>query len=235
MELNKEDFFKTKWDQSEWTLEQKIKWQQKCFELGFSWGFTEAGDTIQNLDKVYFYLSHSTLLYDHTEVDYEDDYSTPNVWEDMFPESIHSEYETTPDVVVSSENLLTEESHVKLQDASAFRTDKPNILEEVDLFKEYSAPFLNKPTEHKTDWTDKHYDNYYTLSEEDLKEGKIRIDAYFVNRMWRLNSVDDTGAAFHSLKTFARMGNNKNTLEREINALNGQLKRWAKLNNIKLK
>ena len=87
------------------------------------------------------------------------------------------------------------------------------------------------------DWTDKHYDFYYTkeLTEEELtsKEARIKIDPYFVNMHWGLNSKDNTGVLFHNLKTIARWGT-KNDTEREIRALYNQTKRMAELHGIEL-
>jgi hypothetical protein len=82
-------------------------------------------------------------------------------------------------------------------------------------------------------WTAVHYDNYYQLTEADIKAGKVKIDAYFVNKMWKLNQKDDTGGLFHSLKTIARFGE-KNTIERELKALYNQTKRMAELYGVKL-
>ncbi len=48
------EFNNSKWDATEWTIEQKIKWQEKCFELGYFWEFT--GKNISHLDKEYYYL-----------------------------------------------------------------------------------------------------------------------------------------------------------------------------------
>jgi hypothetical protein len=89
-------------------------------------------------------------------------------------------------------------------------------------------------TQEKTQWTAKHYDNYYHLTDKDVKEGKVKIDAYFVNKMWKLNEKDDTGALFHCLKTVARFGD-KNPIERELNALHNQVKRMAELYGVELK
>ena len=83
-------------------------------------------------------------------------------------------------------------------------------------------------------WTDKHYDNYYTLTEEEIEAGKIRLDAYTVNRTWKINSWDDTGAAFHLLKTLPRIANEKNDLERELTALYKQVKCLCKLHNVEV-
>ena len=38
--ITKEDLINTKWDQSAYTEEQKIFWQETMFELGFGWGFS---------------------------------------------------------------------------------------------------------------------------------------------------------------------------------------------------
>ena len=93
----------------------------------------------------------------------------------------------------------------------------------------------DKPT--KTDWTDSHYDVHYrrALTEEELtsKWLCIKLDPYFVNKHWKLNSKEDTGILFHNLKTIARWGS-KNDTEREIRALHGQTKRMAELYGIEL-
>lgn len=89
------------------------------------------------------------------------------------------------------------------------------------------------PTNSETQWTDKHYDNWYKLTPEDIKLGKIKIDPYFVNRIWKLNEKDDTGVLFHNLKTLNRWGV-KNTVEREVKALIGQTKRLAELLGVRL-
>lgn len=82
------------------------------------------------------------------------------------------------------------------------------------------------------EWTDKHYDNFYQLTEEDIKDGQIKIDAYFVNRMWKINQWDDTGAGFHILKTLPRIANNKNSLKRELVALKKQVEILCKLHGV---
>jgi hypothetical protein len=100
----------------------------------------------------------------------------------------------------------------------------------MDVFKEgFAKPIVN--------WTDKHYDTYYrkVLTEEEIASGEvfIKIDPYFVNKHWRLNSKDDTGILFHQLKTLARFSD-KNPVEREIKALYGQVKRMAELYGVEL-
>ena len=86
-------------------------------------------------------------------------------------------------------------------------------------------------------WTDTHYDFYYTkkLTEDEIASGEVRIkiDPYFVNMHWGLNSKDSTGGLFHNLKTIARF-TDKNTVERELKALYGQTKRMAELYEVEL-
>jgi hypothetical protein len=84
-----------------------------------------------------------------------------------------------------------------------------------------------------TQWTDQHYSNYYDLTEADIKLGKIKVDAYFVSKVWQLGKKDDTGVLFHNLKTLARFGD-KNDIEREIFALYKQTKRLAELHGVEL-
>ena len=79
-------------------------------------------------------------------------------------------------------------------------------------------------------WSDKHYNFEYELSEEDIKKGKIKIDPYFVDKIWGIKN----GCLFHILKTLARWGN-KNTIERETKASIATLFRYAELENIDLK
>jgi hypothetical protein len=76
----------------------------------------------------------------------------------------------------------------------------------------------------KPEFTDKHYSFYYTLSKEEIKEGRIKVDPYKINKAWGLNSKDDTGGLFHILKTICRYGD-KNSKEREIKAMEATLKR----------
>jgi len=84
----------------------------------------------------------------------------------------------------------------------------------------------------ENEWTDKHYDFNYQLTQEDIDKGHIRIDAYFVNRMWKVNSWDDTGAGFHIVKTIPRIANSKNPLERELIALHKQINALCKLHGV---
>lgn len=84
-----------------------------------------------------------------------------------------------------------------------------------------------------SDYSLKHYDTFYHLTDKDIKEGKIKIDAYFVAKQWKVGSKDDSGALFHNLKTIARFGE-KNSIEREIKALYNQTLALARIYNVEL-
>ena len=83
----------------------------------------------------------------------------------------------------------------------------------------------------QTEWTDKHYDAIYKLTEKDIERGWIKIDPYRVSKQWRLGSKDESGALFHVLKTLARIGE-KNSVEREVKALLAQIKCFAEIEGI---
>lgn len=97
-----------------------------------------------------------------------------------------------------------------------------------------NASVANEPIEPKenSDWTDKHYGHYYKLTDEDISAGQVKVDAYFVNRMWKINSWDDSGAAFHIVKTLPRIANSKNPLKRELVALKKQVDILCNLHGI---
>lgn len=85
-----------------------------------------------------------------------------------------------------------------------------------------------------TEWSSSHYNHMYKLTPADIEAGEVKIDAYFVNRMWKINSVDDTGAAFHILKTMPRLANEKNSFERELTAIYKQAKILCKMYGVVL-
>lgn len=102
--------------------------------------------------------------------------------------------------------------------------------ESVDGLKE-SVKELHFPV--KSEWTDKHYDFTYKLSQEEIDKGEVKLDVYKVAKVWRTGSKDDSGALWHSLKTIARFGD-KNPVEREIKALYEQVKGLARENGVNL-
>lgn len=83
------------------------------------------------------------------------------------------------------------------------------------------------------EWTDKHYENNYTLTQKDIERGFVKIDPYFVSKIWKIGSKDDSGALWHCFKTIARFGE-KNSREREIKALYAQIKCLAEIEGVEL-
>jgi hypothetical protein len=58
-------FANTKWDARTWTEEQKIRWQEKAFELGYGWIEVKV---VQFLSKNLFYLcDDGDIVYAETE------------------------------------------------------------------------------------------------------------------------------------------------------------------------
>lgn len=84
-----------------------------------------------------------------------------------------------------------------------------------------------------SDWSKLHYDYNYQLTEKDLENGYIRVDTYFVSKVWKVGSKDDSGALWHSLKTINRFGD-KNSIDREIKALYAQAQALARIYNVEL-
>jgi uncharacterized Zn finger protein (UPF0148 family) len=73
-----------------------------------------------------------------------------------------------------------------------------------------------------------HYNFTYKLTKKDIEKGEIELDPYFISQQWDLGSKDRTGILFHCLKTIARFGT-KNSVEREIQAMEAQIKRLKEL------
>ena len=90
-----------------------------------------------------------------------------------------------------------------------------------------------RDSEVKDTYTTDHYNMYYTLTENDIEAGKIKVDAYWVAKQWKTGSRDDSGALWHSLKTIARFGE-KNDKAREIKALYNQAKALARIYDVEL-
>jgi len=59
--VKKEDFIDTKWDAREWTKEQKVKWQNRMFEIGFSWGGWDK--RVRYITSDFYYVSDSSVTY----------------------------------------------------------------------------------------------------------------------------------------------------------------------------
>lgn len=96
-----------------------------------------------------------------------------------------------------------------------------------------NSTYTECPVKSTGGWSAKHYDHYYHLTPQDIADGKIRLDAYTVSKVWKIGSKDDSGALWHTFKLFPRWGE-KNSIEREIRALYAQTKALAKIYNVKL-
>ena len=79
------DFTNTKWDVRDWTREQKIQFQEKCFELGYTW----AGYGVQHLNATGYFLNsyNRGIIYTRSK-DPVGEFSDHKecFWADMFPE-----------------------------------------------------------------------------------------------------------------------------------------------------
>ena len=127
-------------------------------------------------------------------------------------------------------SLFTQE---RLLQASDYE-HRPDKFKAREYYQLQNATSVESPSGAiKSEWTASHYDNYYHLTPKDIEAGRIKIDAYFVNKMWKLNQKDDTGGLFHNLKTIARFSE-KNSIERELKALYNQTKRMAELYGVDL-
>lgn len=112
--------------------------------------------------------------------------------------------------------------------------DSPLVLLNTgDEITEVSVREDDTPIRPKDTYTTDHYNMYYTLTENDIEAGKIKVDAYWVAKQWKTGSRDDSGALWHSLKTIARFGE-KNDKAREIKALYNQAKALARIYDVEL-
>ncbi len=80
----------------------------------------------------------------------------------------------------------------------------------------------------------KHYDLFEVfLTDEELGDGRIRVDPYFVSMHWGLGDKDSSGCLFHMLKTISRFGVKEgNSVQREIASMEATLKRLKKLHEV---
>lgn len=89
------------------------------------------------------------------------------------------------------------------------------------------------PVESPQKAIDSHYEFHYTLTQDDIDNGSIKLDPYFVSAQWDIGSKDPSGVIWHIFKTCARFGL-KNDRSREIKAIYKSIKRLAELENVNL-
>jgi hypothetical protein len=116
-------------------------------------------------------------------------------------------------------SILNDEKEV-----SNYRTDEFVHVDSSEAVAEETVP---------TAAIDAHYSFNYSLTQDDVDAGYIKVDPYFVAKQWALGSKDDTGVLFHCLKNISRYSD-KNTKQREITALHLQIKRLAELEGVVL-
>jgi hypothetical protein len=85
--VTKEDLFNTKWDATEWTEEQRTKFQKKVFELGFSW---EIGKIVYRAASpdCYFLYEDGGLTYTTNKPALKKHNHKQNYFEDLFPDQV---------------------------------------------------------------------------------------------------------------------------------------------------
>lgn len=104
------------WDARNWTREQKIQWQEKTFELGYSWD----GEGVHYLDSPYYTTNKDGSLY-RSDVSYHFSESSGELltFGDMFPEEQEDE---KLDVIKEITELFSEsiEEDVSDEDECSF-------------------------------------------------------------------------------------------------------------------
>ncbi len=86
-ELKREDLINTKWDVRDWSEEQKTLWQEKCFELGFSWWCVP--EAVSNQDATHYWLEQDLDILYISDSDHDyflRDEAVQKQFSDMFPE-----------------------------------------------------------------------------------------------------------------------------------------------------
>lgn len=256
--MKKEDFYDTKWDQSEWTEEMKIKWQEKCFELGFEWASYRC--KVIRLNREYFFLySNKYITYEGNYERYKTHPHKPMTWGDMFPEEQKILRQLKPFELRVGMKVIVE-GHWSVEDNSVekvtelYKGDdcgfnlscgttvggtgfkkgdvKVYLVEDVEEEFNSTAKVVQEPVD-KESWTDTHYNHHYTLTEKEREQGFVKLDAYKVAKVWKIGSKDDSGCLWHTFKIFPRYGE-KNSIEREIKAMYNQIKCLAEIEGVTL-
>lgn len=110
--MKKEDFYNTKWYCRAWTDEQKIQWQEKCFELGFSWCKEKA---VKYINRDYYYLGDDgSITWGESMND------APNFMTEEFSSMFPEQSEEKLDVVAEIVKLVKESQTVEEVDEDSF-------------------------------------------------------------------------------------------------------------------
>lgn len=91
------DWRNTKWDVRKWTEEQKIKFQEECFNFGYNW---TGRMQVKNIDATAYHINSDGRLWFWEQDDiinfYSPDYGIEKKWEDMFTYSKPSNKPNSP-------------------------------------------------------------------------------------------------------------------------------------------
>ncbi len=79
------EFGNTKFDVRDWTEEQKVQFQEKCFELGYGWLHTGKGKYEKGFDFLYINKNGDITLMMSDFNYFKSTSHTEKTWEDMFP------------------------------------------------------------------------------------------------------------------------------------------------------
>lgn len=146
------------------------------------------------------------------EIKQEDKMNKKHKLADLVGEQFNSSYQDSYDYFVKDEDNIT---------CALLKADCIVVNEEIQK----DIPECVAPT------IDSHYNFNYTLTENDIKNGSIKLDPYFVANQWKIGEKDNSGVVFHIFKTCARFSV-KNSKEREIIAIYKSIKRLAELEGI---
>lgn len=139
--MKKEDFYGTFWDVSKWTEKQKIQWQEKCFEIGFSWDFSHRKVCYLNAE-AYFLSNTSGMSYSNDY--YRDrDYRIEKQFSDMFPEEVQEQPKKLD--IISEIVQLVQESQVTEEEEEEEETFEGLVY--VSPEEDYAYLILNKLSE----------------------------------------------------------------------------------------
>lgn len=153
-----------KWDARNWTREQKIQWQEKTFELGYSWD----GEGVHYLDSSYYTTNKDGSLY-RSDVSYHFSESSGELltFGDMFPE----EKEEKLDVIKEITELFSE----SLVDDNVSEEDERGF--EGLVYVEPDLPYLD----------------YWYIHLEDLSSEQLHFLSKFFTTDNRFTFEDEEG------------------------------------------
>ncbi|CAL9974313.1 hypothetical protein VPHF99_0191 [Vibrio phage F99] len=171
-ELKREDFIDTWFDVSKWTEKQKVKFQLKCFELGYRWIGHE--ERPQELDGARYFLIRSCITYSTTQYD-SNEHKVEKFYEDMFPD-----YEAPKPINVVGEitQLFSEEMDKEDSDEDERSFEGLVINSNVVESEQHWVIFLKDLSNEQLQWMESVFttDSRYipTQGSQDVVMGNLR-------------------------------------------------------------